>query len=139
MTKHLPFVYDDQIGYVCNDKAFIVSGEHLKYLTGVLNSSLWKFAFKDRFPELLGDTREVRKVFFDKIPVKKPVGDFESLISNLVDEIIRAKRNSQDTSGMERQMDLMVCHLYGLTLDESRIIDPTIREQEYENAVVSGR
>jgi type I restriction-modification system DNA methylase subunit len=138
MTKFLPFVYDET-GIVTNQKCFIATGEHLKYLTGVLNSSLWKFAFRNRFPELLGETYELSKVFFDKIPVKKPFSDFESLISNLVDEIIRAKRNSQDTSGMERQMDLMVCHLYGLTLDESRIIDPTIREQEYENAVVSGR
>jgi adenine-specific DNA-methyltransferase len=91
MTKFLPFVYDET-GYLTNQKCFIMTGEHLKYLTGVFNSKLWKFSFRNRFPELLGDTYELSKVFFEKIPIKKPESKLqEDVISNLVDYIITSK------------------------------------------------
>lgn len=91
MTKFLPFVYDET-GYLTNQKCFIMTGGYLKYLTGVFNSKLWKFAFRNRFPELLGDTYELSKVFFEKIPIKKPENKMqEEVISNLVDYIILSK------------------------------------------------
>lgn len=131
MTKFLPFVYDET-GIVTNQKCFILSGEHLKYLTGVFNSTLWKFAFKNRFPELLGETFELSKVFFDKIPVKKPFDKFKSRIESKVDEILKRKKAKQDTTTLEREIDLLVYALYDLTLDEVHIIDKTVTEEEYQ-------
>ena len=32
MTNALPFTYDENKGFLCNDKAFILTGDHLKYL-----------------------------------------------------------------------------------------------------------
>lgn len=91
MTKFLPFVYDET-GYLTNQKCFIMTGRHLKYLTGVFNSKLWKFSFRNRFPELLGDTYELSKVFFEKIPIKRPESKLqEDVVSNLVDYIIKSK------------------------------------------------
>ena len=69
MTKYMPFYYDTK-GYVQNDKSFFITGSHLAYLTAFLNSKLFKCCFRDSFPELLGGTRELRKIFFDKVPVK---------------------------------------------------------------------
>lgn len=132
MTKFLPFVYDET-GIVTNQKCFILSGEHLKYLTGVFNSKLWKFAFKNRFPELLGETFELSKVFFDKIPIKKPTANFEKQIESIVDEIIKRKKSNQDTTALEREIDLLVYALYDLTLDEVHIIDKTVTEEEYRS------
>lgn len=87
MTKYLPFTYDEE-GYMINDKGFILTGDHLKYLTVVLNSSVFKFAFRERFPELLGETREVRKVFFEKIPIRRPPdAATEKLFEGLVDAV----------------------------------------------------
>lgn len=71
MTKYLPFAYDET-GYFTNQKCFIITGEHLKYLSVVFNSKLFKFCFRQNFPELLGETFELSKVFFDKIPIKVP-------------------------------------------------------------------
>ncbi|MBN1199797.1 MAG: Eco57I restriction-modification methylase domain-containing protein, partial [Bacteroidales bacterium] len=122
MTKYLPFTYDDKKGYFCNDKAFIITGSHLKYLTGILNSSLFKFTFKDRFPELLGDTREVRKVFVEKIPIKKPTEAIESEVSGLVDLIMDVKRHGEDSNEIERQLDLLIYHYYQLTEEEIQLI-----------------
>src|SRR5690606_8308034 len=68
MTKFLPFYLDNK-GFVQNDKSFMITGEKIAYLTAFLNSSLFKFCFMDNFPELQGGTRELRKIFLDKIPV----------------------------------------------------------------------
>ena len=68
MTKYIPFYYDEK-GFYQNDKSFMITGNFVAYLTAFLNSSLFKFCFLNNFPELQGGTRELRKIFFDKIPV----------------------------------------------------------------------
>ena len=136
MTKYLPFAYDES-GLMTNQKCFIVTGGHLKYLTAVLNSRLWKFAFRDRFPELLGDTFELSKVFFDKIPIRQPWSiSEEELLGGLVNQIITAKQTGQDTTALENEIDLLVYKLYGLTYAEVKVVDPEtpITEEEYEAA-----
>jgi hypothetical protein len=67
MIKFMPFYYDER-GFYQNGKSFMITGTHVSYLAAFLNSSLFKFCFRDNFPELLGGTRELRKIFFDKIP-----------------------------------------------------------------------
>ena len=84
MTKFMPFYYDER-GFYQNDKSFMITGTHVSYLVAFLNSSLFKFCFRDNFPELLGGTRELRKIFFDKIPVKK--------VSDSVNDTFRCKVN----------------------------------------------
>jgi adenine-specific DNA-methyltransferase len=134
MSNLLPFTYDENGGYLCNDKAFILTGEHLKYLIAILNSSLFKFAFKERFPELLGESREVRKVFFEKIPIKEPESiKQEKMFEGLVDKILKKKNGDANvnTSDLERQIDLEVYHLYNLTLAEVQLIDNSVTEAEW--------
>jgi len=123
MTKFLPFAYDESDGYMCNDKAFILTGKHVKYLVGVLNSKLWKFAFKDRFPELLGDAKEVRKVFFEKVPVMLPKGDYEKSVSALVDDIIALKKTNSSTDAAIAELNAVVYRMYGLNEEEVRMVE----------------
>jgi hypothetical protein len=94
MTKYLPFVYDEKDHYYSNDKSFIIVGEHLKYLTCFFNSQLFRYCFLDNFPELQGGTRELRKVFFDKIPVK-PISDIEEIpFAKMLDYLIKLKKEN---------------------------------------------
>lgn len=65
----------------------MITGNHLAYLTAFLNSSLFKFCFLDNFPELQGGTRELRKIFFDKIPVLNVSDDVNDEFKVLVNEI----------------------------------------------------
>ena len=93
MTKYMPFVYDES-GIYTNQKCFFVIGEHLKYLTCFLNSKLFKFCFSNNFPELQGGTRELSKVFFDKIPVKQ-ITDIEEIpFAKIVDCLVALKKES---------------------------------------------
>ncbi|EMC04269.1 TaqI-like C-terminal specificity domain-containing protein [Streptococcus mutans] len=74
MTKYLPFYLDIE-GFMVNQKCFIMTGEKLNYLTSFLNSNVFKVCFKDYFPELQGGTKELSKIFFERIPVPQNVQD----------------------------------------------------------------
>lgn len=124
MTKFLPFLYDEE-GYVTNQKCFIITSDtvNLKYLTAFLNSKLFKVCFKNNFPELLGDTYELSKVFFEKISVKQVDDLIGDVFSEKVDQIISLKKGNQDITILENEINQMVYELYGLTEDEIRIIE----------------
>ena len=112
MTKYIPFYFDEK-NFLQNDKSFMITGKHIAYLTAFLNSSIFKFCFLDKFPELQGGTRELRKIFFDKIPVLK-VSDkeneiFKSLITDIQDDYKKEKAILID----ERLFEL-----YGLSKEE---------------------
>jgi hypothetical protein len=87
MVKDIAFAYDEK-GYFTNQKAYIITGEKLKYLLGVLNSKLFRYCFEEDFPELQGNSREINKVVFEEIPIKYPNEKEEELVSTLVDYIL---------------------------------------------------
>ncbi len=109
MTKYMPFVYDENL-YVTNQKCFIITGELMPYLTAFFNSSLFKFCFRDSFPELQGGTRELSKIFFDKIPVKK-ISKAENEVFHNAITILQ----SNYTKKQAEQIDEMLFNLYNLT------------------------
>lgn len=116
MTKYMPFVYDNK-EFLTNQKCFIITGNDIAFLTAFLNSSLFKYCFRDSFPELQGGTREMSKIFFDKIPVIK-VSDrlneeFVTLVENIQKEYTKEKAIRID----ERLFDL-----YDLSQEEREAI-----------------
>ena len=86
MTKYMPFLLDNE-GFCTNQKCFIVTGESLPYLTAFFNSNIFKICYRDNFPELLGGTRELSKVFFEqvKIPNIQEIEkiDFETFVEDV--------------------------------------------------------
>ena len=99
MTKYMPFVFDDRM-YLTNQKCFIITGKYVAYLTAFFNSSLFKYCFRDSFPELQGGTRELSKIFFDKIPVCK-VSDvqnqqFQDAVEDIQKEYSKANKKHRE-------------------------------------------
>lgn len=94
MTKFLPFYFDGNEGFYTNQKCFIItsSQNHLGYLTAVFNSSLFRCCFRENFPELLGNSYELSKIFMEKIPLKKPTAQQAALFGKLVPLVQSAKR-----------------------------------------------
>ena len=116
MTKFIPFYYDNK-GFYQNDKAFMITGKHIEFLTAFLNSSLFKYCFINNFPELQGGTRELRKIFFEKIPVIEVTDAINQQFKVLVDDI------QEDYSGDKSIMiDDLIFDLYQLTEEERKII-----------------
>jgi putative type IIS restriction endonuclease len=117
MTKYMPFVYDES-RFLTNQKCFIITGGCMAYLTAFFNSSIFKFCFRDSFPELQGGTRELSKIFFDKIPVKK--------ISPEQNECFRTAVTSIQldyTKEAAASIDTMLFDLYNLTNEERKVIE----------------
>ncbi len=121
MTKYLPFVYDDQ-GFMTNQKCFIITGEDTAYLTAFFNSSLFKFCFRDNFPELLGGTRELSKIFFDKIPVKPVDKELEEKFRQIINTIQIKKKENIDTIDLELKIDNIIFDIYGLNKEEKEAV-----------------
>lgn len=116
MTKFMPFYYDEQ-KYFTNQKCFIVTGKHIPYLTAFLNSSLFKFCFFDNFPVLFGGSRELSKIFFDKIPVLEVDDDTDAEFRELVLDI--QKEYSDEKA---KAIDQRIFDLYGLSQEEREVI-----------------
>ena len=116
MTKYMPFVFDDK-SYVTNQKCFIITGKYIAFLTAFFNSSLFKFCFRDSFPELQGGTRELSKIFFDKIPVCKVTDTQEKLFHEYIDDI-----QNEFTKDKAIEIDTLIFDLYNLTSEERETI-----------------
>jgi len=116
MTKFLPFFYDDK-GFMTNQKCFIITGESISYLTAFLNSSLFKFCFRNSFPELLGGTRELSKIFFDKIPVLKISHEINMRFKYYVSDI-----QKEFTKEKAIEIDKLIFELYQLNEKEKQEI-----------------
>ena len=116
MTKYLPFVFDNK-KYLTNQKCFIITGKYVAYLTAFFNSSLFKYCFRDSFPELQGGTRELSKIFFDKIPVYKVSYTQNLQFQDAVEDIQKeySKQKAQ-------RIDSMLYDLYSLTEEERKAI-----------------
>lgn len=132
MTKYMPF-YFDQHGYYSNDKSFILTGEALGYLTCFFNSKLFDYCYREDFPMLLGGTRELRKVFFEKIFIKKIAKTQEIFYKERLINIQNLKSKNSSFSEIEFEVDLALYKLNDLTYDEVILVDPkfSLTEVEY--------
>lgn len=121
ITKFLNFYLDEQ-DFLVNNKCFILTGPHLPFLTAFLNSSLFKFCFKDNFPELLGGTRELRKIFLEQLKViqvsVKTNKEFEKMVFKLQD----LSKKQKPIREIEIEIDEKLFDLYSLTKDEREAI-----------------
>ena len=116
MSKFLPFVYDDK-DYCTNQKCFIITGQSIAYLTAFFNSSLFKFCFRESFPELQSGTREMGKMFFEKIFVKQVTNKINKQFKAVVDDIQNEYSKSKAIA-----IDNMIFDLYNLSEEERQII-----------------
>ena len=116
MTKYIPF-YFDKNGFYQNDKSFMITGDTIAFLTAFLNSSIFKFCFLDNFPELQGGTRELRKIFFDKIPVLQVSKEINDAFIPKINDI-----QKDYTIQKAMEIDSMLFDLYNLTEEERETI-----------------
>jgi len=116
MTKYMPFVFDNK-RYLTNQKCFIITGKYVAYLTAFFNSSLFKYCFRDSFPELQGGTRELSKIFFDKIPVCDISDNLNQQFQDVVEDI-----QGEYTKQKAQRIDSMLFDLYNLTTEERKAI-----------------
>lgn len=103
MTKYMPFLLDNE-GFCTNQKCFIITGEKLAYLTAFFNSNVFKICYRDSFPELQGGTRELSKIFFDKLKIPY----IESLISEDFEILIKDVQDEKDYANLKLERALLL-------------------------------
>ena len=129
-------MYDDKKFYT-NQKCFIITCKSqytdvLIYLTAYLNSRISQYWIRNNCPELQGGTRELSKVFFEKIPIPPITNENKNVVSqieSLVDQILLLKKQDPnvDTTKYEREIDQLVYKLYELTPEEIKIVEKSVK------------
>lgn len=120
ITKHMPFLYDHDDGYFANNANYILTSEtvNLAALTAQFNSSLFRCCYKDNFPEIMGDSRQLFKIFFDQVPLKRPTAAQAAVLEALVLRVQAAKRGTStgsvrtDIEFVEALIDACVMEMY---------------------------
>ncbi|GAA8113968.1 class I SAM-dependent DNA methyltransferase [Helicobacter pylori] len=120
-----------QLGYFYAEAtSFILTGEHLRYLLGMLHSKLITFAFKTFYAGGgLGESGyRYQKAFIERLPIPQITPQNQELadkITALVDKILKSKEKDPkaNTQKLEKEIDALVYQLYNLTDEEIKIIE----------------
>lgn len=120
-----------ELGYFYAEAtSFILTGEHLCYLLGMLHSKLITFAFKTFYAGGgLGESGyRYKKAFIERLPIPKITPQNQKLAHKITDgakAILEAKEKDPkaNTQKLEKEIDALVYQLYNLTDEEIKIIE----------------
>ena len=124
-----PQFYLDNETFYIEATAFIMSGKDLKYLIALLNSTPVTFFFKKFYmgTELGSKGFRYKKTFLQKLPIPQIHKEAQKPFIQRVDKIIKLKKENQDTSELEKEIDKMVYELYGLSNEEIKIVEDNVK------------
>lgn len=110
--------------------SFILTGEHLHYLLGMLHSKLITFAFKTFYAGGgLGESGyRYKKAFIERLPIPQITEKNQELADKITDyaeQILQAKAKDPkaNTQRSEKEIDALVYQLYHLTDEEIKTIE----------------
>ncbi|GAA6817705.1 class I SAM-dependent DNA methyltransferase [Helicobacter pylori] len=120
-----------ELGYFYAEAtSFILTGEHLHYLLGMLHSKLITFAFKTFYAGGgLGESGyRYKKAFIERLPIPKITPQNQKLADKITDgakAILEAKEKDPkaNTQKLEKEIDALVYELYNLTDEEIKTIE----------------
>ncbi|MGT0062994.1 type IIG restriction enzyme/methyltransferase [Helicobacter pylori] len=120
-----------ELGYFYAEAtSFILTGEHLHYLLGMLHSKLITFAFKTFYAGGgLGESGyRYKKAFIERLPIPKITPQNQKLAHKITDgaeAILKAKEKDPkaNTQKLEKEIDALVYELYNLTDEEIKTIE----------------
>ncbi|MGL2352762.1 TaqI-like C-terminal specificity domain-containing protein [Helicobacter pylori] len=126
-------------GFYAEATSFILTGEHLRYLLGMLHSKLITFAFKTFYAGGgLGESGyRYKKAFIERLPIPKITHKNQELADKITDGAkqilaLKEKDPKANTQKLEKEIDALVYQLYHLTDEEIKIIE---NGQEIKNAL----
>ncbi|GAA8098326.1 class I SAM-dependent DNA methyltransferase [Helicobacter pylori] len=120
-----------ELGYFYAEAtSFILTGEHLRYLLGMLHSKLITFAFKTFYAGGgLGESGyRYKKAFIERLPIPQITKKNQELARKITDgaeQILKVKEKDPkaNTLESEKEIDALVYQLYHLTDEEIKIIE----------------
>jgi len=129
------FTYSDDEEYILAG-GFLMTGEALKYLLGVLNSNPCLFYFNLICNSSGMDTTQWKKFVMERIPVPKISPTDQKPFIEIVDKILDITKDEDYLKNPEKQakvkayekrIDQMVYGLYELTKEEIKIVEESLK------------
>jgi adenine-specific DNA-methyltransferase len=121
LTDKPKFALDTE-GYFLNNTIFFMTGPHLRYLLGFLNSSLCEW-YLDKLAASSGTgTRRWFKVYVEQLSIPQIGEEQQKAISLLVDEAILSNTTESRRHELKRLLDLEIFKLLNLTSAEADFI-----------------
>ena len=116
MSKRGRFAYSAEKMY-CNDKGFVMTGESLKYLCAILNSTLITWLIQNTALTTGLGLTQWKRFAVESLPIPKIFTADQSPFIDLVDHILtlKAADPGADVSELENEIDQIVYSLYDLT------------------------
>ena len=118
----------DNDGMMCLDSTCIATGDHIEYLTAVLNSVMGNYLLKNAPKTGTGDLI-ISVQAIDPIKVPVPTRELETAIINLLATIISERKQKKDFSEAEQQLDEIVFDLYCISQSEREFIKKYVFER----------
>ncbi len=120
-----------ELGYFYAEAtSFILTGEHLRYLLGMLHSKLITFAFKTFYAGGgLGESGyRYKKAFIERLPIPQITPQNQKLADKITDGAeailaLKEKDPKANTLDLEKEIDALVYRLYNLTDEEIKTIE----------------
>jgi adenine-specific DNA-methyltransferase len=134
MSLEPSFAYDDKKFYT-NQTAYIMTGENLKFLLGVLNSKISKWYMQNLAYSLSEGAQRWIKQYVEQLPLPPITKENQSLADQIVQKVQEiltltqspdfetSQEKQQKVKELEREIDQLVYKLYGLTEEEIKIIE----------------
>lgn len=131
------FALDNDRHYLSSGGFMLITEElDINYLLAILNSNLMKYLFSKIGVMTAGGAFTLKKATIDEFPVKEVSKVQQQPFIEKVDQILVLKKDNPeaDSSALEREIDVMVYKLYGLTYEEVLLIDAdfTMTKESYE-------
>ncbi len=107
------FAFDKE-GYYLTNSAYFISGDNLKYLIAVLNSSVFDFYFFQITAKIAGGRKRYTKQYVEKVPIPK-ISNTEQLPFEILTEYVLFAKQQQDPivfKYFEQLLDAAVFELY---------------------------
>lgn len=134
LKTRLCAVLDDKSVYGSQGVNFIIPNDvhaSLRYLLGILDSTLINYLFATKFLNLA-----IKAEYLKQLRIPIPSAAILKQLESLVSKVLELKKVNieADTTSLEYQIDFLVYHLYDLTYDEVLIVAPEtpISREEYE-------
>ena len=122
--------YIEEDAVVKNIAAVIIEKDKnftLKYLLALINSKLFSYYLFEQAPKSSNKSYpSFTSDLIKKLPIKVISTKDQKPFINLVDKILKAKKNGKDTTDLEKQIDELVYKLYNITADEQKLIEKNI-------------
>ncbi|WP_300365758.1 TaqI-like C-terminal specificity domain-containing protein, partial [Brachyspira sp.] len=122
-SKINAFYLDNEGKYYGDVTTYILSSNNnLKYLLSILNSHMFYYAY-NKYYAGGGIEGELTLFTLELFPIPEVNSKTKNKMVKLVDKIIELKKQNENTSDLEDEIDKIVYSLYGLNDEEIKIIE----------------